>query len=301
MCHEGQAVNCGPCLAYLRSLSRLFPHGLHTTGGITYLRSLILHSNAAYQCTKQCHTCLPRFFQACTKQLSLKFLEVLCNLSNSREHLGARCITKSNNSNNNNNNNSKAVKAQGCCDFQQAVVLFWNSLLQCWETSLTRQLQIQRHLRGQVTQRRAFYSQIVGMNPACVDSSKGAYKLKTLQYTKPGFAPFHKSGFSSLDFLCICYDLTLRAVIRSAKERAEGEAPSVRVPPLTPVARGAAAALWESSALLFLPLLHLQIAARIQFCIRITWKLLMYALDMTAREQVGHAVKGFISKHWQKK
>lgn len=245
--------------------------------------------------------CLPRFFQACTKQLSLKFLEVLCNLSNSREHLGAQCITKSNNSNNNNNNNSKAVKAQGCCDFQQAVVLFWNSLLQCWETSLTRQLQIQRCLREQVTKRRAFYSQIVRVNPACVDCSKGAYKLRTLQYTKPGFAPFHKSGFSSLDFLCICYDLTLRAVSKSNKERAKGESPSVLVLPLTPVVLGAAVTQWESSALRFLPLLHLQIVARIWFCVRITWKLLMYTLDMTAWQQMGHTVKDFISKHWQKK
>jgi len=67
---------------------------------------------------------LPCFFGACTEQLSLKFLEVLCHLSNSREHLGVQCITKTNISNNNNNNNSKAMKAQGCCDFEHAVLLF---------------------------------------------------------------------------------------------------------------------------------------------------------------------------------
>lgn len=63
------------------------------------------------------------------------------------------------------------MKAQGCWDFEHAVILFWKGLLQLQETSLTRQ----------VTQIRAFYFQHVGLNLACVECDKVAYKLKTFQ------------------------------------------------------------------------------------------------------------------------
>lgn len=76
----------------------------------------------------------PCSFGACTKQLSLTFLEGSCNLGDGREHLGVECITKSNNSS---NNNREAVKAQGCCDFEHALVRLSEALLQLWEASGT--------------------------------------------------------------------------------------------------------------------------------------------------------------------
>lgn len=118
---EGLALNSSPSLVHLWPHNRLFLHGLHMTRGIICFHNLILCSNAAYQHIKLHLFCLPCCFEACTQQLSLKFLEILCNLSNSREHLGVQCIRKSNNSDNN-NNNGKAMKTQGCCDFQHTVV-----------------------------------------------------------------------------------------------------------------------------------------------------------------------------------
>lgn len=132
LCHEGQTYreqSSLPSPVARRGSCRLFLHHLRVMGGLIYPHSLILYIAMLRVSVKSNFSPLPCFFGACTKQLSLKFLEVLCNLSNSREHLGVQYITKSNNSNNNNNNNSEAMKAQGCCDFEHTVVLFWKGLL----------------------------------------------------------------------------------------------------------------------------------------------------------------------------
>lgn len=114
------------------SLLLLDSWGLVGFFSINYTRWEGSYSFAAFFCIvtlcislKPNFSSLPCSFRACTKQLSLKFLEVWCNHSNGREHLGVQRVPKTNNSNNN-TNSSEAMEAQGCCDFEHAGVLFWN-------------------------------------------------------------------------------------------------------------------------------------------------------------------------------